>query len=388
MTEGADGVGRYTMSVDILETDLDELLGLSIGTKDEQVCSVRMLQHFQAFTSLTIGSTMCKNVMHSFVAKEAWMHPHLMHMVLAVSAAHLKRLHLEASQLDLYRQYVLAEAGHWEQGLQNHRQALTKLKPDFDATLATTFLSIVFAFSLDDEVSDDAYTTDDQTVFQEAVNPLMSTSGFRALRQFFGEFMNDSVWKQVLLGSDDDRGTFSDGTQPGIKGLPPALCDLCGLNETSNNDNNPYHLVLRLLTPLLRLEPDPENFTAVMAFCGRTWPILQPLVMRKDPVALLLLSYWFAIATQIDQWWMQQRARSECIALVRYLSELQDPTITALLPFPASLGQADLSYIWEPLSSAETTPDASAMFARYFDKGIKQLHSPPETTLTLALLRS
>ena len=59
------------MSVDVLDTDLETLLSLTQGLDIayEPTGSVRILQHFQAFTSLTIGSAMCKGVMHNFVAK-------------------------------------------------------------------------------------------------------------------------------------------------------------------------------------------------------------------------------------------------------------------------------------------------------------------------------
>jgi hypothetical protein len=176
------------MSVDVLEADLHLVLGLMPGNEhgSKPICSVRMLQHFQASTSLTIGSTMCKSVMHSFVARESWQHPHLMHMVLAVSAAHLKRLYLQSSKLDLQQQCSLAEAYHWEQGLQHHRKAFLGEKLDFDSTLATTFLSIVFAFSLDDDVPSDAYSSGDDEKFQRALDPMAATTGFRALREFYG----------------------------------------------------------------------------------------------------------------------------------------------------------------------------------------------------------
>lgn len=128
-------------------------------------------------------------------------------------------------------------------------------------------------------------------------------------------------------------------------------------------------MVLRLLTPLLNLPPDPENFTVLMAFCGRTWPHIKPLVERRDPRALLLLSYWFALLKQIDQWWVVQRAKFECVAVVRYLSELQDPKISRLLAYPASFGQADLSYIWEPPIIRHHT---SIVLQRYFQKGIRR----------------
>ena len=127
--------------------------------------------------------------------------------------------------------------------------------------VATVFLSVIFTFSLDDDISVDAYASDNDEKLQHALNPLAATGGFRAVRDVFGEFMRNSVWKLVLMASDDDLGTFSNGEQPGIDGLPPAFVDLCELDASSTNDSNEYHQIVRLLTPLLRLDSGSENFT-------------------------------------------------------------------------------------------------------------------------------
>ena len=102
------------------------------------------------------------------------------------------------------------------------------------------------------------------------------------------------------------------------------------------------------------------------------WSYFRPLLFRKDPRGLLLAAYWFASLRQIDQWWLTVRARSECMAIVSYLTELQDPKIAALLAYPASFGQADISYIWDPPNSE---PDSSTIFERYFQKSISR--TPP-----------
>lgn len=177
------------MSVDLLNTELGDLLSLPARSSSDSgaVCSVRMLQHFQAFTCYTLGSTKCKGVMHSFVARESWLHPHLMHMVLAVSAAHLKRLYHDSSQVDYHQQYRIAEASHWDRALHFHRKAFSNDVLNFDATLATTFLAIIFTFSLDDHVLVDASTGNDKDTFQHALEPLAATLGFRALRGYFGK---------------------------------------------------------------------------------------------------------------------------------------------------------------------------------------------------------
>lgn len=337
----------YSMAVDLLNSDLKLLLADdgTIATHPTATSNVRMLQHFQATTFLTLGGPRYTKVFKSSVEGKAWELPYLMHMTLAVSCAHLKRLVFQSTNCSLHNRYALAEATHWQSGLQLYQKALTGKKHDFDGTITATFLSIIFTFALDDEIPQDSYTANDPDKLMHAINPLAATGGFGAIRNVLGERMLDSVWRAVLLDSDDDKGTFSSDT-PGIVGLPRAFVQLCGLDENSNSDNNPYHTIVRLLTPLLHLKQDGNNFTKLISFSGRTWRYFKPLLLRRDPRALLLISYWFALMRQVDQWWIATRAKTECLALVKYLCLVGDEKITALLPFPASLGQADISYIW------------------------------------------
>ena len=357
------------MAVDVIETELDGVLSFTPGTKSstEAVCNVRILQHFQAFTSLTIGGDLCRGVMHAFATQSAWKNSHFIHMALAVSAAHLKRLHLNASQLRLYQQFAVAEAGHWQTGLQLYQEELQATEHDFDSTVGTMFLTVIFTFSLDDDIPLDAYSSQDDDKFKHAINPVAAAGGFRVLRDVLGDYMFDSIWKPILMTADDDHGTFSYSGQPGIDGLPTAFVQLCDLDAGSTSENNEYHVIVHLLAPLLRLEPSIENFTKVVSFAGRSWPQLRPLLLRKDPRGFLFLSYWFALLGQVNQWWLVHRAKSECLAIVHYLSQLQDAKISALLPYPASFGEADLSYIWERLE-----PDSAAIFERYFQNAISR----------------
>ena len=362
----------YGISVDLLGSDLESLLGydydmcpnlLSAATHD-----IRLLQHFQASTSVTLGGNDVKRIMHAFVANRAWQHAHLMHMTLALSAAHLRRLYAASAQEQLQQQSALAEATHWQEGLQIYQKEIQASNRDFDAMVATTFLTIIFTFALDDNVPVNAYETSNDDSLHHAISPMAATGGFRALRHVFGEFMNDSVWKTVLIATDDEVGTFTNN-RPRTTSLPFAFIDLCDLDEASNSENKPYHKIIRHLTPLLQLEPSVENFGKFFAFSGRTWPEFQALLLRRDPRGLLLASYWFALLRQIDQWWLTPRAKSECVAIVTYLLQLQDTKIAALLPFPASFGQADISYIWDPPCSDQDTP---RILNRYFQVALRR----------------
>ena len=173
------------MSVDLVETELGELLNLSPGS--ECTLDLHILQHFRSFTSLTLGGKLCKGVMHSFVAQKAREYPFLMHMVMAVSSAHLKRLYAGAAQMRQHQQSSIMEAYHWQTGLHEYQQQLIATdKPDFDATVATTFLTIIFTFALDDEIPIDTFGGDDSEKLTHAFNPIAATNGFRAIRDVYG----------------------------------------------------------------------------------------------------------------------------------------------------------------------------------------------------------
>lgn len=341
------------MAVDTAVGDLGEIFGLSLSSgKSTSIGTLRILQHFQNHTAATLGQVQSSAVFHSIVARKAWEHPYLMHMCLAVSAAHLKRLHTSASHAVLSEQFSTAEVVHWQKGLQLYRQALDSyssdsIAPDFDATVAAAFLSIIFTFALEDDLPLDAYTSQDDETFQQAINPLAATGGFKAVTKLFPASLSESAWMAVILASDDRKRSFSDSRQAGVDGLPPAFVDLCELREDSNCSNNDYYHLVRLLTPLLRLDGKISNFCKYMAFGGRVWVEIRPLFLQKDPRTLLLVSYWFALLGRLDQWWMTRRARAECMAIVHYLFLLQDPKITPLLSFPATFGQADLGYLWD-----------------------------------------
>ena len=130
----------YSMSTDVIQSDLANMLApssvVSIGGRGIG-SNLRALQHFQCVTSLSLGGELLRHVMHTVVAQTAWSKPYLMHMVLAVSTAHLKRLH--APHVRGHCELILAEAIHWQHGLQMYQAQLTgkteipnRSRTDFD----------------------------------------------------------------------------------------------------------------------------------------------------------------------------------------------------------------------------------------------------------------
>lgn len=247
---------------------------------------------------------------------------------------------------------TLLEATHWERGLQLHRQSLAQPRAvstheDQDAVLATTFLQIMYTFALNDQVPITAVSSGSNE-YLRFLAPLAATGGFRGLFQIYQELNPDSKWGPVLDSTEDAAGTFT-YPSPGTSGLPKAFVRLCGLDENSTSDTSPYHRIVRLLTPVLKLPPAEENFATLFAFLGRTWPDFKPLLLKKDPIALLLLSYWLALLRQVDQWWLRTRAKTACAAVVAYLQCSESAEIRALLPFPAAFDEADAAHMWRLL---------------------------------------
>lgn len=330
------------MSIVSAETSLRDLLGMRTGVSLQSTRffteNIRILHHFQTVTSLTLGSCFLQEVMHSYVAQTAWQQPHLMSMVLAVGSSDLKRLSAASEDSPGHQDFSIAESRHWQSGLKLYQSVLAlpagARNQSGDVFIATTFLSVICAFCIGDEVLPEVYSTAYNDAVSHALAPMAAASGISALRSAFRVFDTTAVWKAVIRDADDENHTYTCG-DPGITGMLPAFVQLCGLDCTSTADNNKYHTILRHLTPLLYLKPSVKHFGKLIAFGGRTFDKFRQLLADTDHTALLLLSYWFALLRRLDLWWLNDRVSSECQAITLYLAKTLDPEIHALLPYPA-----------------------------------------------------
>ena len=330
--------------------DLARYLGTPVTQRNSDI---RALRHFQDLTCNTFGGDVVNKIMHLVVSKDVWEVPYLMHMVLAVSSGHQRRLLDVHGQQKQLRALEFAEASHWHRGLQLYQADLArKVQPSegasdtgFDAVVAAMLITIVFTFSLEDGSAHNDRPASDNEFITRILNPMASTGGFRALQLIYNEPGRGSPWAEVFYAADDDVGSFT-SDEPGIEGLPPAFVRLCELDGSSTSHTDPYHKILRHLTPLLVMKLSPKNMNKIFAFGGRLHTTFRPLVMQKDIRALLLLSWWLALLRQVDEWWVKAWARASCRSVVAHLSSLQDPKIQALLVYPATFGTADFSWVW------------------------------------------
>jgi hypothetical protein len=340
----------HNLAIGSAQSDLVRYLGASAT---QQHSDIRALRHFQDLTCNTMGGDTVNRVMHMVVAKDVWESPYLMHMVLAVSSGHQRRLLDAYGQQKQLRALEFAEAAHWHRGLQLYQTDLArKVQPSegasetgFDIVVAAMLLTIIFTFALEDGSAHTGRPASDNEFITRILNPMASTGGFRALQIIYDAPGRGSPWASVFCAADDDVGNFTSDKQ-GIEGLPPAFVRLCELDDSSSSHDNPYHKILRHLTPLLDMKLDPKNMNKIFAFGGRMHTTFRPLAMQKDTRALLLLSWWLALLRQVDEWWIKAWARASCHSVVTYLLTLPDPRIQDLLVYPATFGSVDISWIW------------------------------------------
>ena len=340
----------HSLAVASANNDLVKYLGTSMT---QQNSDIRALRHFQDLTCDTFGGDVVNKIMRLVVSKDVWEVPYLMHMVLAVSSGHQRRLLDVHGQQQQLRTLEFAEAGHWHRGLQLYQTDLArKVQPSegasesgFDAIVAAMLITIVFTFALEDGSAHNSRPASDNEFIARILNPMASTGGFKALQIIYDAPGSGSPWAQIFYAADDDVGSFT-SDKPGVEGLPPAFVHLCELDDSSTSHDNPYHKILRHLTPLLEMKVEPENMNKIFAFGGRMHKVFRPLVMQKDVRALLILSWWLALLRQVDEWWVKAWARTSCRSVVAHLSSIQDPKIQALLVYPASFGTTDFSWIW------------------------------------------
>lgn len=250
-----------------------------------------------------------------------------MHGLIGVATTHL------CSVLPNNCSYRVAESYHWQQAIQRYTKEISSgvTEKNMDPLYSACILLTVHSFRMEE--------FDPRSSFIFSNNPadlnwLRLQGGLRYLLERTKTWMPNSIWWEFFMQAHDENLNYNDD-RPGRVGLNPALADLCGINESSTVENNPYLWPLRMLTNLLALERTKDNYQKYYNWMGRLEPEYYDCLLRKDPPALVLLSWWLALMCIVEEWWIETRIRSECTAICMKLEDSQDPIVLGLLEFPA-----------------------------------------------------
>ena len=305
---------------------------------------LQLLHHFHSHTLVTLGSPAVQMAIQTSMAT-AFGVEHVRHAILALSAAHMMFLS-NSHRLELKHLY------HCEQAFLSFRQEISAgINPrEVDALFLTCVLLNTTTFS------SKSYDPSKSWLFsrQSDVGWLTVQAGLRSLVFEHRKLLKQSTWRHVVEQKTetfhgDHPGPFED-ERSGSKDIPPTFLHLFGIKEDSNRTNNVYHPTVRLLTLLLDTDPAKSTITQQMAFIHRIKPEFYTLLKAKDPLALLILTYWLGSMCSVQLWWVSNRARSECRACCAYLDANGDSITRGFLEFPAQccgykLGRNEAEYL-------------------------------------------
>jgi hypothetical protein len=255
-----------------------------------------------------------------------------MYTILAVGTLHLNRI----SPDNKMRQY--AETYFWQRAIKLYQAALSSnvTRQNVDHLISTCMFMGIGTLCPEDIKPTDSWVLSDRP---GAMNWLCLQSGLKCIIDLAGPYLDTSIWGSAFQQTHKEEVQLYDqGVQQGREGLNPDLADLCGVDEFTTAETNPYYKPLRVLASIFGLERNFENSAQCATFMGRLENDFVALLRIRDPPALLILAQWMGLMCTLSHWqpWIEGRARAECIAICMYLEHSTDFRVLRLLQSSAS----------------------------------------------------
>jgi hypothetical protein len=310
--------------MEMVQLDLDRLLGSGMRSSSAQTASsdtVHALHHFRNVTSKTLGSENMRTVMYEWVPQSAWQQAFVMHLIVALSSAHLR--YLRGMEID--RRYTLLELVHWQCGLRDYRVALSAAGPTSsqeqgDALVTGTLLSMYYTNRLENTLSLEAFDTDYDAAVNAILTPLAVSRGMSVLRTTLGTFTSASAFSSVFRPGPVDDLSIADGSRIFL-----LLDKICRLHNTNAYSKGLTRRVADILAPMVSSSNIENNPDLILSFGGVAYPEIRTLLAERSPEVMMLLLCWFASLAKTKQWWANARMKSQSAALKNHLLSMSPP---------------------------------------------------------------
>jgi len=275
-----------------------------------------LLLQFRINTLHCIGSQWDASICEKELVRLASLNPYLLHVVLTCTAMHDRYLggqsHSKRTEYECY---------HWALSAQlfNHEISRNSRSYDKDAIWMTATLNNwMVLFAVETKNPNDVWP----------LSPAISNipwypiqKGLRSIWQLAGPNRTNSLFFTAASNNRDERCLGLPPPEPGIDGIPMDLVELCGLDESSNSENNPYHTAVRTLSTLIKNPSPRPDSLKFLGFVNTIDDGFEAMLRERDPRALLLMSIWYGLVPK-SLWWISLRAELErraiCIYLDRY----------------------------------------------------------------------
>ncbi|CAK7236552.1 hypothetical protein SCUCBS95973_009645 [Sporothrix curviconia] len=282
-----------------------------------------LFTQFRLRTVYSLGGEQLVNIYEDHLLQKCFTHPFLMHGTLAVTAVHARYLATmkaadndDPVEAESFAPISVRESFHISRctSLFNHwlSQPLTEENKD-PLWSAAGSLSILTFSSVTTTRPGQAWPLGPPDPAAD-LEWLRLGAGKMTLWAMVNPTRQSSVFRPVFEVMSELRATFMNSTAP----LLPEMAIICGIDETSTPETNPYFSVAQSLSRLLPLPLTEATLGAVLMVANKMHGPFEQLLHQRDPVALLLLSLWYAKARKC-KWWIEFRARHEIPAIYQYL---------------------------------------------------------------------
>ena len=283
------------------------------------------LARFRSRTVLTIGTKETIHVYQKEWFKVACEHPMFMHVVLAMTLMHDRHL----AGFNGIPHY--SEAYHHYQGTMMFKRKLTNHQThEKDALWASAALLGAMSFAhVDACTREEAWPL--KAPSESDLSWLRMTDGKKVVWKLANPMREGSIIKEIWQHATSLKAEEAYGLAN-----CPSAAELDRLRDYTAGDDNPCRDAAAILMPLLAMECNHSTIVKFLSFTSHTDSEYRLLLGKKDPVALLLLAYWYAKVCPYKQWWVQPRAMLECQAICVYLDKYHsiEEGIQDLLQFP------------------------------------------------------
>jgi len=298
--------------------------------------ALELIGHFETHSEHWLGSPTAQSIIQQYGFELALNAPYLMHAILAISAKHLSYLHPETEK------YRMAATMHYTRSLQAYSAQLVY---DIDhgnanALLGASGLLAKLSFINTPTMSDEKPTASGSAPAwirsMQGVKTLFQTP--KLLKELENGMMTPLLRIYSSAPSKDELTVDPQDQEMGSHTLS-ALKKLCDIDVSSSpagtTSLNPFGPVLDRLEPLIMCKPTHAKVDRFMAFIALAEPSFVELLVKGEPRAMLILTFWCARFSLVEQWWTGPPARNECKRLCAHLSHIREPAIQTLLRSPA-----------------------------------------------------
>ncbi|KAE9365854.1 hypothetical protein N431DRAFT_352320 [Stipitochalara longipes BDJ] len=294
---------------------------------DNPANSLELFDHFFDSNGSWMGSPAFQTTMQQHCLRLIVGAPYLLYAVLAFSASHLSFVHPSE------RRYRVTATFHYDLSLTSYSSQInTRLDAsDADSLLGCCCFHTMLAFR--------NLQLEENSQEANAFTWLRTMQGTSILRSNLQPYLSKSIWHSVLMESRSWEETVCnhlDSDDSLASRTSQALHQFCEFDTNSAPGENPYQKPLSRLCQLMRSEIGQDEVGMFMSFIGRLSQSFVELLDRNDSKAMMIICYWCALLSQINQWWIVASATSECLRLCKLLHAIPDPEIQDLLQFPAS----------------------------------------------------